>query len=56
MRSRRELAASPDDPQAKLDYANALAAQGDYKRALQELLTIVDSDRSYGDEAARRRC
>lgn len=46
--------ASPDDPQARLDYANALAAQGDYKRALDELLAIVDADRSYGDEAARR--
>ena len=50
----RKAAASPDDPQAKLDYANALAAHGDYKRALEELLAIVDSDRSYGDEAARR--
>ena len=46
--------ASPDDPQARLDYANALAAQGDYKRALEEMLAIVDADRSYGDEAARR--
>jgi putative thioredoxin len=50
----KRAAASPDDPQAKLDYANALAARGDYKGALEELLQIVDSDRSYGDEAARR--
>ena len=50
----KKAAAMPQDPQAKLDYANALAAGGDYKRALDELLAIVDSDRSYGDEAARR--
>lgn len=50
----KKAAASPEDPQARLDYATALAAQGDYKRALDELLAIVDSDRSYGDEAARR--
>ena len=43
-----------DDPQARLDYANALAARGDYKRALDELLAIVDSDRAYRDEAARQ--
>jgi putative thioredoxin len=49
-----KMAASPGDPQAKLDYANALAARGDYKRALDELLAIVDSDRAYSDEAARR--
>ena len=50
----RNAASSPDDPQARLDYANALAARGDYKRALDELLSIVDSDRAYHDEAARK--
>jgi putative thioredoxin len=50
----KRVAASPDDPQAKLDYANALAAHGDYERALDLLLAIVDSDRSSGGEAARR--
>ena len=50
----RKAASSPDDPQSRLDYANALAARGDYKRALDELLSIVDSDRAYHDEAARK--
>ena len=45
---------APDDVQARLDYANALAAHGDYRRALDELLAVVDADRSYGDEAARK--
>jgi putative thioredoxin len=50
----RRAAQAPDDPQARLDYANALAATGDYRKALDELLAIVDADRSYGDEAARK--
>ena len=50
----KKAAASPNDPQARLDYANALAARGEYKRALDELLAVVDSDRAYSDEAARR--
>ena len=50
----KRAAEAGDDPQARLDYASALAAQGDYKRALDELLAIVDSDRAYGDDAARR--
>jgi putative thioredoxin len=50
----QRAAQAPDDPQARLDYANALAAQGDFRRALDELLAIVDADRSYGDEAARK--
>jgi putative thioredoxin len=50
----QRAAQAPDDPQARLDYANALAALGDYRKALDELLSIVDADRSYGDEAARK--
>jgi putative thioredoxin len=47
-------AASPVDCAAKLDYANALAARGDYERALAELLAIVQADRRFGDDAARK--
>jgi putative thioredoxin len=47
-------AASSSDTKAKLDYANALAASGDYKRALDELLAIVNDDRSYADDSARK--
>ncbi|HVF63659.1 MAG TPA: tetratricopeptide repeat protein [Casimicrobiaceae bacterium] len=45
---------APDDVQASLAYANALAARGDYGQALESLLGIVESDRSYGDDAARK--
>jgi putative thioredoxin len=47
-------AVSPVDCAAKLDYANALAARGDYERALAELLAIVQADRRFGDDAARK--
>jgi putative thioredoxin len=50
----QRAASAPNDAQARLDYANALAALGDYRKALDELLAIVDADRSYGDEAARK--
>jgi len=50
----RAAAASPPDCAAKLDYARALAAGGDYERALAELLAIVRADRRFGDDAGRR--
>ena len=50
----REAAAPNAGPQAKLDYANALAARGEYERALDALLAVVRSDRAFGDDAARR--
>jgi putative thioredoxin len=50
----RKAAATPLDPKAKLDYANALAARGQYGPALDELLAIVNDDRSYADDNARK--
>jgi putative thioredoxin len=47
-------ATMPVDCAAKLAYAKALAAYGDYERALAELLAIVQTDRTFGDDAARR--
>jgi putative thioredoxin len=47
-------AASPLDIGAKLAYANALAARGDYSAALDELMHIVNDERSYADDDARR--
>ena len=44
----------PVDCAAKLAYANALAAQGDYERALSELLAIVRTDRQYENDVGRR--
>jgi putative thioredoxin len=51
---RQKAAAAPVDCAAKLDYARALAAAGDYERALDELLAIVRTDRKFGDDIARR--
>jgi len=48
-------AKSPADCAAKLAYADALAATGDYEHALAELLAIVASDRSFDDDVGRRR-
>ena len=45
--------ALPFDAKAKLDYANALAARGEYAQALSELIAIVNDERSYADERAR---
>jgi putative thioredoxin len=49
-----KAAASPVDCAAKLEYARALAASGDYERALAELLAIVRADRQFGDDVGRR--
>jgi putative thioredoxin len=50
----RNAAAVPIDGSAKLAYARALAAAGDYERALAELIAIVRWDRKFGDDVARR--
>jgi putative thioredoxin len=48
-------AREPVDCAAKLAYADALAAAGDYERALAELLAIVASSRAFGDDVGRTR-
>jgi len=48
-------ARQPVDCAAKLAYADALAAAGDYARALPELLAIVATDRQFDDDIGRRR-
>ena len=48
-------ARQPVDCAAKLAYADALAAAGDYARALPELLAIVATDRKFDDDVGRRR-
>jgi putative thioredoxin len=45
----------PVDCAAKLAYADALAAAGDYERALRELLAIVATSRAFGDDVGRTR-
>lgn len=45
---------TPVDCAAKLAYARALAAAGDFERALGELLAIIRADRKFGDDIGRR--
>jgi putative thioredoxin len=47
-------AGAPPDLAAKLAYARALVARGDYEPALAELIAIVRSDRRFGDDAGRK--
>ena len=50
----RKAAAMPIDCAAKLAYARALAAAGDYEAALAEALAVVRVDRSFDNDAGRR--
>lgn len=51
---RQAVEASPDDFQARLDLAVALAAEGDRDGAVAELITIMRRDREWNEGAARR--
>ena len=48
------LAADPDDHQARLDLAKALAGHGDFGAAVDHLLVIIEKDRTWNEEAARK--
>ena len=50
----QRLAADPDDHDARLSLAKALAGQGDMAAAADHLLTIIARDRTWNDEAARK--
>ncbi|MEI9964400.1 MAG: thioredoxin [Caulobacteraceae bacterium] len=49
----RRLAADPDDHEARLELAKALAAQGDLDAAADQLLAIIERDREWNEGAAR---
>ena len=51
---RAKLDADPNDHQARFDLALALNAKGDREGALDALLAIVDKNRGWNDEAARK--
>jgi putative thioredoxin len=51
---RDKVKTNPGDHQARHDLAQALAARGDFKGAVDELLEIVKSDREWNDQAARK--
>jgi putative thioredoxin len=48
------LAANPDDHRTRYELANALAARGRLDEAVDHLLTIVEKDRAWDDDAARK--
>jgi putative thioredoxin len=50
----KRLAADPDDHAARLELATALAGQGNFQAASDELLTIIEKDRDWNDGAARK--
>jgi putative thioredoxin len=50
----RRLAADPDDHEARFELAKALAGRGQMMEAVDELLRIVERDRAWNDEAARK--
>ena len=49
-----KVAAGPNDHQARFDLAEAQSAAGDFKGAIDNLLSIVQADREWNDQAARK--
>ena len=50
----RRLAADPEDHEARFEISKALAAMGRLQEAADQLLTIIEKDRTWNDEAARK--
>ena len=48
------VAANPDDLQARFDLAEALSARGDLQAASDHLLAIIEKNREWNEEAARK--
>jgi putative thioredoxin len=51
---RTKVEAEPQNLEARLALAQALAAMENYKEALAEFLNIVKTDRTFQDDAARK--
>ncbi|WP_312138760.1 co-chaperone YbbN [Brevundimonas sp.] len=49
-----KLAANPADHQARFELAQDLAASGNFAGAVNELLNIIEADREWNDQAARK--
>jgi putative thioredoxin len=50
----QRLAADPDDHAARFDLAKAMAGSGRLEQAVDHLLTIIERDRTWNEEAARK--
>jgi putative thioredoxin len=50
----RRLAADPNDHEARLELAKALAGRGRLQEAVDQLLAIIEKDRAWNDDAARK--
>jgi putative thioredoxin len=50
----KRLAADPDDHEARFELAKALAGNHQLEAAADQLLTIIEKDRAWNDEAARK--
>jgi len=50
----QRLAANPDDHAARFEFAKALAAQGQFAEAADQLLSIIETDRDWNEQAARK--
>lgn len=50
----QRVAANPGDLQARFDYAEALSARGDLEGAADQLLSIIEQNREWNEEAARK--
>ena len=50
----QKVAANPADLQARYDYAEALSARGDLEGASDQLLAIIEQNREWNEEAARK--
>jgi putative thioredoxin len=50
----RRIAKDPDDHEARIELAKALAGRGQFKEAADELLTSIERDPEWGEAAARK--
>lgn len=50
----QRLAADANDHEARLELARALAGRGQMEEAVDHLLTIIEADREWNDQAARK--
>ncbi len=50
----KRLSANPEDHEARFELAKALAAQGRMEAAADHLLTLIEKDRAWNEDAARK--